>query len=207
MKNKIKFLGVLALVVAVFVLSVLALKLWNWTTEDDQKISQEKALKVIQALEPRMTRDQVHQVFKEHRWTSYIEEDTEIRLWTKPQPLATNWTIRLCFENDALVAIRYGTADNISKRPKDAPPDMLFSPSLPKKNGEKEVSNKSVIEKAIAKFEEVNGLDSYIKYDISVRETTDEWEIDFDGKTKLPGNHALVIIIKRTGEVKYFQGE
>ena len=198
---------VLALVISVCLSFIFALKFWNWTTEADQKISQDRAIKVVEALEPRMTRDQVVQVLKEHRWTSYIEEDTEIRLWTRPQPLATNWTIRLCFENEALVAIKYGTADNISKRPKDAPPDMLFSPSLPKKNGEKEVSNKSVIEKAIAKFEEVNGLDSYIKYDISVRETTDEWEIDFDGKTKLPGNHALVIIIKRTGEVKYFQGE
>ena len=129
MENKQKrprFIWIPIIVIIVPILFVLALKLWNWTTEDDQKISQEKALKVIQAIEPRMTRDQVHQVFKEHRWTSYIEEDTEIRLWTKPQPLATNWIIRLCFENDALVAIRYGTADNISQRPEDAPPDDIF---------------------------------------------------------------------------------
>ena len=57
------------------------------------------------------------------------------------------------------------------------------------------------------KFDETNGLEAHKEYDIAVRETTDEWHVDFDGKTKLPGNHALVIIIKRTGEIDYFQGE
>ena len=125
-KDILKFIWIPIIVVIVSILSVLALKVWNWTTEADQKVSQEKALEVIQALEPRMTRDQAYQVFEELGWTSYTEESNEIRLWTKPQPLATNWIIRLCFENDSLVAIRYGTADNISQRPKDAPPDDIF---------------------------------------------------------------------------------
>ena len=70
-----------------------------------------------------------------------------------------------------------------------------------------EDSNKTVIDKAIEKFDEINGPQSHKEYDISVRETADEWAVDFDGKIKLPGNHSLVTIDKHTGEIEYFHGE
>jgi len=71
----------------------------------------------------------------------------------------------------------------------------------------KEDFRKHVINKAIAKFDEENGLHSHKEYDLSVRENAEEWTVYFDGKTKLPGNHAITIIIKRTGEMNYFKGE
>ena len=126
-KNIITLLVILVIIAAFGVSSVIALRLWHRTTIEDQKLSREKALNVIAALKPNMTRMQVYQVFGERKWTSFAEEDDEIRLWTKPQPLATNWIIRLFFENDALVAIKFGSADNISQNPEDAPPDILFN--------------------------------------------------------------------------------
>ena len=125
--NKIIFLVILVIITAFSVFFVIALKLWQRTTVEDQQLSREKALNVIAALKPNMTRLQVYQVFIEHKWTSFGEEEDEIRLSTKPQPLATNWIIRLFFENDALVAIKFGSADNISQRPDDAPLDILFN--------------------------------------------------------------------------------
>ena len=72
---------------------------------------------------------------------------------------------------------------------------------------DKDYNKNELIEKAIIKFDEINGIQAHKEYNISVTETTDEWNVYFDGKVKLPGNHALVIIDNNTGEVEYFKGE
>lgn len=68
-------------------------------------------------------------------------------------------------------------------------------------------SREKVINEAIAKCDEEKGSGSHQDYDISVSETTEEWLVYFDGKLKLPGNHAHVVINKRTGEITYMPGE
>lgn len=68
-------------------------------------------------------------------------------------------------------------------------------------------SREKAVNKAIAKFHEENGSGSHQDYDISVSEETEEWLVYFDGKMKLPGNHAYVVINKRTGEITYMAGE
>lgn len=112
--------------------------------------------------------------------------------------LLRNWETILCYDYTV-----------------DEKPHILFSTDMisynknktPAKRESKEESHKHVINKAIAMFDEENGLQGHEKYDISVRETAEKWSIDFDGKTMLPGDHALVTINKRTGEMEYFQGE
>ena len=80
--------------------------------------------------------------------------------------------------------------------------------TLPKTNGnESTVSSTFAVEKAIVKFEEVNGVGSHKQYTLSTEETADEWTLYFEGKTKLPGNHAWVTINKLTGEAEYLPGE
>ncbi|MCD6380651.1 hypothetical protein J7M07_09440 [bacterium] len=125
-KGKFGFFIILIITVIACVLFALSLHLWHWTTEKDQKISQVNVLKIIAELEANMTKEQVCQLLKEHEWTSFRDKNGEIRLWTKPQPLPRNWIIRLLFDNNVLIAIKFGTADNISRRPKDAPPDIIF---------------------------------------------------------------------------------
>ena len=78
---------------------------------------------------------------------------------------------------------------------------------VPKKVIDRNETPERVINEAIARFDEENGLNSHQNYDISVREATEEWDIYFEGKIKLPGNHAFVRIKKSTGEIEYFQGE
>jgi len=80
--------------------------------------------------------------------------------------------------------------------------------TLPKTNdNESTVSSTLAVEKAIAKFEEVKGVGSHKQYTLSTEETADEWTLYFEGKTKLPGNHAWVTINKLTGEAEYLPGE
>jgi uncharacterized protein YcfL len=80
--------------------------------------------------------------------------------------------------------------------------------NTPKTNEDQnEVSNKFILEKAIEKFDEVKGVDSHKKYDISVRESVEEWTIYFNGKSKLPGDHAWIIINKRTDGIEYLYGQ
>lgn len=71
----------------------------------------------------------------------------------------------------------------------------------------KEGTYEHLIEKAILKFDEENGSQSHKNYDISVRETGEEWIVFFEGKIKFPGNHVWVSINKETEEIDYFPGE
>ncbi len=59
---------------------------------------------------------------------------------------------------------------------------------------------------AIERFDAEKGSGSHLNYDMSLRETTEGWTVYFDGKVKLPGNHAHVVINKRTGEISYMAG-
>jgi len=102
------------------------LKLWQSTTEDEQRISREKLTKVTAKLKGGMSKAEVYEVFDDNNWTSFSEHGDEVWLSTKPQPLPTNWIVRLHFKDGKLAAIKYGTADNISKRPENAPPEQLF---------------------------------------------------------------------------------
>lgn len=125
-KSKHGFYAILSIVGIVCISFILILNLWNTTTEREQKRSRTRVLEVVKALEANMSYEDVYQVFKEHKWSSFSEDNGVVNLWTKPQPLATNWIIRLLFEDGALVAIKFGTAEDVSKRPKDAPPDIIF---------------------------------------------------------------------------------
>lgn len=126
-KSRVRAKYLVLLVVIGCILAVLALKLLNLTTEKSQKQSRDSALSVVSVLKAKMSREDVYQVFEEYKWSSFADMgNDEVRMWTKPQPLATNWIIRLVFENDELMAIKFGTADNIYQRSEDAPSDILF---------------------------------------------------------------------------------
>ena len=103
-----------------------ALKLLNWSTMEDQKIARGKLIKITAELKPKMDKAEVYQVLDNHKWTAFSEQDNVIRLRTNPQPLPTDWKVRLFFIDNKLAAIKYGTADSILKSPKDAPPDRTF---------------------------------------------------------------------------------
>ena len=60
---------------------------------------------------------------------------------------------------------------------------------------------------AIQKFIEVKGRDSLQNYNITVRESPEEWSVWFEGKIPAPGNHNWVNINKATGAVKFFHGQ
>jgi hypothetical protein len=59
-------------------------------------------------------------------------------------------------------------------------------------------SEESVRQMAIQKFDEVNGLDRHLKYEITVKESPEEWGVYFDGKSRLPGDHMIVVKKKVT---------
>ena len=90
-----------------------------------EQLKQREQLQFIASgMELGMTKTEVLGILKKQEWTSYQEMDGEIRLWTKPQPLPANWGVRLVFKDDKLTAVKYHNADNISKRPEGAPPDV-----------------------------------------------------------------------------------
>lgn len=67
-------------------------------------------------------------------------------------------------------------------------------------------SQKQALQKAIIVFNDNNDK-SHKEYDINVKEDGDLWIVHFDGKTKLPGNHSMVTINKKTGEALYYPGQ
>jgi len=66
---------------------------------------------------------------------------------------------------------------------------------------------------AIKKFDEVQGVDAHLRYNITVREFPDrfpdreDWTVFFKGKVPLPGNHALVWVNKTTGAARFMAGQ
>lgn len=126
-KHIISICGILILSAIPCVLFVVGLRMWHETTAEDQKISREKVQNVVSDLRLGMTKLQVYAVFEKHHWTNFSEEEGEIRMYTKPQPLPTSWIIRLFFSRDELSAIKYVSVDDISHHPEDAPPDVTES--------------------------------------------------------------------------------
>ena len=63
--------------------------------------------------------------------------------------------------------------------------------------------SESARQTAIQKFIEVRGRDQLQNYNTSVKEKPEEWVVFFDGKIPMPGNHAMVVIDKAKGEVRY----
>jgi hypothetical protein len=124
MRKMILYLFGIIVLIAICVLFIVGLRIWHKTTLQDQLESQEAAMKVVSDLRLGMTKPQVYAVFETHHWTSWGDEGGEIRMCTKPQPLPTNWIIRLIFDGDKLSAIKYGLADNIFKHPENAPADI-----------------------------------------------------------------------------------
>ena len=124
MRKIILYLFGIIVLIAICVLFVVGLRIWHKTTLHDQLESQEAAMKVVSDLRLGMTKSQVYAVFETYHWTFWGDEGGEIRMWTKPQPLPTNWIIRLKFDSDKLFAIKYALADNISKHPENAPADI-----------------------------------------------------------------------------------
>ena len=122
--NKFKLFGISFLVITLCVLFVVSLRVLNRLTMPEQLKQREQLKMITSDLQLDMTRTQVLGVLRKHEWTSFNEMEDEIGLVTKPQPLPTNWMVRLFFKDDRLTTIKYCNADNISKRPEDAPPDI-----------------------------------------------------------------------------------
>ena len=70
------------------------------------------------------------------------------------------------------------------------------------------VSEEAVRQIAIKKFDEVQGVNAHLQYNITVREFSDreDWTVFFDGKVLMPGNHATVLVNKTTGATRYIPG-
>jgi hypothetical protein len=65
---------------------------------------------------------------------------------------------------------------------------------------------RKVIKQAIDVFDQ-NNSQGHSKYSIKLSEKDFEWVVIFEGKIPYPGNHALVIIDKETGQATYHPGQ
>ena len=125
-KDRLLSFSIPFLILSFFVMIPVSLRILNQLSMPEQ-LRQREQLKLITAdLELDMSRDQVFEIINKHKWPlkRVSEDKNEIWLSTKPQLLATDWKVRLFFKDGHLNAIKYCNADNVSKHPDGAPPDI-----------------------------------------------------------------------------------
>ena len=94
-------------------------------SREERMFWRSKASELTSELHVGMSRQQVNTILASYGWSNIKKEDNEIRIWTPPELRAGNWIIRITFDQDELRSVRFGTADNIYKRPEGAPPDIF----------------------------------------------------------------------------------
>ncbi|MHC4929362.1 MAG: hypothetical protein ACYTFU_06750 [Planctomycetota bacterium] len=125
-KDRSLFFGVPLLIVIMCVIFVASLRIWNKSTMPEQLRQGEQLKLITDDLKLDMSRTQTIEIIDKYKGSTIRVSEYEDEIWlhTKPQLLATDWKVRLFFNDNGLIAIKYCNADNTEKRPEGAPEDI-----------------------------------------------------------------------------------
>ncbi|MBW8035814.1 MAG: hypothetical protein FVQ79_09340 [Planctomycetes bacterium] len=95
----------------------------------ERQQTRDRICRFVEDLQLGLSKNQVEEIVNKHDLPdiSVSHEKSEIRLRTPIEWGAQNWVVYLIFENDLLSEIKIRTEDSRSHKPKEAPPDIVYS--------------------------------------------------------------------------------